>query len=88
MAETLIRLSAEFSTMSEEMAGIEMRRPVKWSEIRAVEKTDKSADNAYDATEDGQRRIYLKRIMDASTRKQSALKNMLRVMENESRGAY
>lgn len=88
LAEELVKLSAEYSLMSEEFAKIEQRRPFAWSEIRATAKSVKDADMAYDMTEDGQRRIYLRHIMAASEKRQSAIKNQLRVYENEARGTY
>jgi len=85
MASELERLSAEFSTMSEEAGIIEMKRAVEWSELRATAKTNTEADHAYDSTPNGQRRIQLKFLMAASEKRMSALKASLRNAEIEYR---
>lgn len=85
LAEELVRLSSEYSTMSEERAQIEQRRPFKWTELRADAKSVKDADVMYEMTDDGQRLIYLKRVMEGYEQRMSAIKNTLQTNIAEMR---
>ncbi len=87
MAENVVTLSAEYSTMSEELADILTLKAVKWAMFRTEEgcTSDKQADKKWDASAEGLREMKLRLIMKASEKRQSALKTMLRILENESR---
>lgn len=87
MADEVVRLSSEYSTMSKELAAILTIKAVRWATFRAEEgvKSDKAADKKWEASREGIREMQLKLIMKASEKRQSALKAMLRVLESEAR---
>jgi hypothetical protein len=90
MAEEVVRLSGEYSTMSEELAAILTMKAIRWSTYRTQEgvKSDKQADKIWDATNEGLREMQLKLILKANEKRQSALKSMLRILEGEARNSY
>ena len=88
LAAELEKLSGEFSAMTEEAARLDMARPLALMEYRATVKTQAEAVNLWEASERGQRLIYLKWILDANSKRQSAIKAVLRNAENEARNLH
>lgn len=87
LADEVVKLSGEYSTMAEELSAILSLKAVKWAMFRVEEgcTSDKQADKKWDRTAEGIREMQLKLIMKASEKRQSALKTMLRLMETEAR---
>lgn len=88
IAEELISLAEGYSKMSGQIIEVLQRKAVAWAEYRSFAETNKEADMKWEASEDGLTEMSLKLKMKASAQRQSALKNMLRVMENEARNNY
>lgn len=80
-----MELSAEYARDSEILSGFLSRRPAAWQAIRETVKSDKAADRAYEASEEGIALMKLQLKMKANEKKMSAARSMLDVLQAEAR---
>lgn len=90
LADSVVVLSSEYSTMSEELADILKIKASKWAMFRVEEdiKSDKQADRRWDSTAEGLREMQLRLLLKASEKQQSAIKSLLRILEVEGRNQF
>ncbi len=90
MADEVVKLSGEYSSMTDELSAILTVKAVRWAMYRVEDgvTSDKQADKKWDASNEGIREMQLRLILKANEKRQSALKTMLRVLEGEARGSY
>ena len=87
-AEKRIKLSEEYSRLSDEMGLLEQKEAVFFHEKREGYKTDKAAQIAYNASQEGQRLIYLKRHCKGREKEISALNSFISVANHQVLGHY
>lgn len=87
-AEKRIILSEEYSRLSDEMGELEQKVAMYFVTHRVDYKSDTACERAFDATEDGQRLIFLHRRTKGLEKEISALNSYLRTKENEARNYY
>jgi hypothetical protein len=85
MAEERVKMAAVYSRYSEMLEHILETKPAKWSEIRTTCKSDKQADQLWDASGDGIQEMKLRMALKRFEKTMSANATMLRVMEQEAR---
>ena len=85
LAERRLELSAEYARDSEILGELLSRRPALWQTIRETVKSDKAADRAYEATQDGIDLMKIQLKMKATEKKLSAARSMLDVLMGEAR---
>lgn len=90
IAERRLELSSEYFTASEQLESILERKPSVWLKLRALEgiKSDKAADRAYEATEDGIHEMKCRLRMKRIEKKLSASKTFLEVLQGETKMQY
>lgn len=87
LAEDRVRLSAEYATLSEELAAILTIKASRWAIFRADPecKSDKVADRKFDATPEGIREMQIKLKLKAFEKQLASMGSLLRVIEAEGR---
>lgn len=85
LAQKRLDLAAVYSRYSEMLEHILETKPAKWSEIRATVKSDKQADQLWDASGDGIQEMKLRMALKRIEKELSAASTMLRVMEQDAR---
>lgn len=88
LAERRVRLSAEYSRMSEELGDILTIKASKWAEYRSTVKSDKAADRIWDATDGGLREMRLRLKLKAYEKQMSSIKTMVDVLTGEARNQW
>lgn len=87
-AEKRILLSEEYSRFSDEMGELEQDEANYFVDEREGHKSDKSCQRAFDATDEGQRLIFLKRKTKGTQEVLNALASYIAVANNQARNAY
>jgi hypothetical protein len=77
--------TAAWALASEQYETIIERRPALWMALRESTNSDKAADRAYEATEDGKAEALLRLRMKRYEKESSAAKSALRVLDAEAR---
>lgn len=85
IAEEVVKLSAHFSTCSEQYAQLYETRAKFFLKERENHKSDNATMKAFDVTPEGVRMAQLKAQITSLDKKMSAYKAYLRVMEAEAR---
>jgi hypothetical protein len=88
IAEEIVKLSDHYSKLGERLNEIRKLYAIWWQSCRIDYKSDMGAEKAWDLTNEGQEMMEISLKMKTTDRKSSALKNYLRVMENEVRGQW
>lgn len=88
IAEERLILSEEYSRLSDELATIDQSLAKSFITRRNEFKSDKACDRAFDATDAGQRRIWLMARCKSIMREMSAKNSYLRVLENQGKNYY
>lgn len=87
-AEKRITLSEEYSRLSDEMGELEQDEAHYFVDERESHKSDKACQRAFDATDEGQRLIYLKRHLKGLEQQLNALSSLINVANNQARSVY
>ena len=77
--------TAAWALASEQYEAIIERRPALWMALRETTNSDKAADRAYEATEDGKAEALLRLRMKRYEKELSAAQSALRVLDAEAR---
>jgi len=85
LAEYKVKIAGWYSFYSEKAENIMARRPVVWNELREAVKSDKSADRAYEGTEDGIELMRLTMLLKRLDKMTSSISSLLRLKELEAR---
>ena len=87
-AEKRMKLSEEYSRLSDEMAGLEQQEALYVHAHKDEHKTDKATQRAWDASAEGQRLIYLKRHCKGLEKEISGLNSFISVANHKAMGHY
>lgn len=85
LAEYKVKLAGWYSHYAGQLEEIMARRPSVWNELRKPLKSDKSADRAYESTEDGIQLMRLTMTLKKLDKMTSAISSLLRLKELEAR---
>jgi hypothetical protein len=88
LAEKHMKLAGEYAHTSGLLEDILKRKPALWLSLRENATSDKAADRAYEATEDGINETGLRLRLKAIEKQIGAIKSMLSVMEGEARSQF
>lgn len=83
--EVIDEKTAAYSRASEQYETILLRRPALWQTLREKVNSDKAADRAYEATEDGKAEAVLRLRLKRWEKEISGAKSALRILEGEAR---
>ena len=87
-ADLRVELSAKYSRESGRLELILKDRPMKWMAIREKVKSDKAADRAWEATEQGTDEMIIRLRLKRIEKLISALSSILKVFEGQSKNQY
>lgn len=88
LAEYKVKLAGWYSFYSQQLEDIMARRPVVWNALRKDLKSDKSADRAYEGTEDGIDLMRLTMLLKRIDKMTSSISSLLRLKELEARNMH
>lgn len=88
IAEERLELAGEYQRDSELLSDILTQKAALWPELRENSKSDKAADNAWNALPLGINEMKLKLKMKSSEKRMSALKTMLEVLTMEAHNSF
>ena len=88
IAEERYELAAEYGRMSTLLEAILERKAPMWQAMREKTESDKSADRAYEATQDGINEMKLRMALKRLEKMMSAGSSLLRVLEVEARNQF
>ena len=88
LTETLMRQSAEFGHLSDELADILDTKAVKWVELRKEHKSDTATERAWQATPEGMRETRVKLSLKKLEKQMSAIKTHLKTLSDEAHNMY
>lgn len=83
--QTIDDATAAYALASEQYEAVVERRPALWMALREKANSDKAADRAYEATQDGVDEARLRLKMKRYEKEISAAKSALRVLSDEQR---
>lgn len=88
LSEILMRQSAEFGKLSDDLSEILEVKAKAWMAIRANQKSDTSAEREWGASDLGIKEMKLKLSLKALEKKMSAIRAHIRVKESEARNLF
>lgn len=88
LSEIAIECTAWYAKYAEELEDILIFKTDRWLELRKDQKSDRSTDRMWDATEEGKQEIRLRSVVKTLEKFVSSIKLRLRIKEGESYGKY
>lgn len=88
IVQEILQLTDDMSKLAERLNELNKLYAMWWQACRGDYKSDKSAEKAWDLTQEGQEMMEIRLKLRVKERKISANKVYLRVLENEARNAY
>lgn len=88
LSDTLMSQSAEFSSLSDQLAEVLKVKPSKWIEIRATVESDTRAERVWSATSEGIAETVIRLKLKALLSSMSAIKTRLRTLSDEAKNLY
>lgn len=85
LAEENVKYTAAYELASSQLEEILARRPAMWQTLRESVGSDKAADRAYEATQDGIDEMRLRMKMKRWEKHISSNKTLIRIFEGEAR---
>ena len=88
LADELLKMTALYGQLSDELSGIYTRKNIDWEMLRDTVKSDRQADQKWFRTDLGAKEQVIEMRMKKIQRHMSTIKTYLQVKENEARSLY
>lgn len=88
VAEERVRLATEYSSDTEKLIDLRIKKAEIWNQLRENFKSDTATQRAWEGTPLGIEEMKISLRMKAKEKMLSALKSQLEVMEGEARNTY
>lgn len=87
-ADLRVELSGQYSFLSGELEEVLRLKPAAWIALRKNERTDKSCDRAWDASQEGLKEMSCRMRLKRIDKVISALTSFIRIKEGEAKNLY